>query len=274
MSGQSRWKNHFQENKTLFLLLAVGLFLIELEIFAMAAMKSGPESHLQVLDLQERLVYESKKPTLDGREKTEFEKTFGPLSDYRIQLVTTQRPFPIRPWFAAAVGFPIGAVLLFGFFIKAYETLFFKRETRTAGADPAAAGTMDGWDRWFLRINRMNIFSIGAFVLLFALGLWAVPQWTAELGRYGAELIVRYKWVALGAVGVFLGFAAWIIFLRYLLARKAIVTQADVEKYRLQLEMMAQGDASRRLPAPDASPLALPGEPAKPETSKNDSPPS
>jgi hypothetical protein len=37
MGARSRWRSHFQENKTLFIILAVGLFLVELEIFAMAS---------------------------------------------------------------------------------------------------------------------------------------------------------------------------------------------------------------------------------------------
>ncbi len=258
MSVQSKWKSHFQENKTMFIMLAVGLFLIELEIFAMAVMKSGPESHLQVLDQQDLVVFESKNTTLDGREKSEFERTFGPLTNFRVNLVTTQRPFPIRPWFAAAVGFPIGAVLLFGFFIKAYETLFFRNEPSQPETSQSHSPVVDGWDRLFLRISRLNIFAIGTFVLLFAFGLWAVPQLVAELGRHGAELITRYKWVAIGAVAIFLGFAAWIIFLRYLLARKSIETQADVEKYRLQLELMGDHKTPRQLPSPDQPPLALP----------------
>ncbi|MEJ2156620.1 MAG: hypothetical protein P8X96_14870 [Desulfobacteraceae bacterium] len=71
-------------------------------------------------------------------------------------------------------------------------------------------------------------------------------------------VIARYKWVALGIVGVFLGLVVWIIFLRYLLARKAIETQADVEKYRLQLELMGNqqhrpqiaGSGAPQLPQP------------------------
>ena len=112
MSVQSKWRNHFQENKTLFIMLAVGLFLIELEIFAMAVMKSGPESHLQVFDQNDKVIYQSENTTLDEKERADFEKTFGPLTNYRVSTITVERPFPFRPWFAAAVGLPIGAVAI------------------------------------------------------------------------------------------------------------------------------------------------------------------
>jgi len=258
MSGQSKWRNHFQENKTLFILLAVGLFLVELEIFAMAAMKSGRESQVQIFDHQNNLVYEARTSRLDSREKSEFENTFGPLSDYQVKLVTVQRPFPFRAWFAAAVGLPIGAVLLFGFFIKAYEALFFKSERYADNASHSKDESRDRLDRLIARVSRLNIFAIGGFVLLLALGLFAVPQMLSEFGRHGAAVLSKYRWVAFGIVGVLLGLVIWIIFLRYLLARKSIEAHADVEKYRLQLELLGKHDPSAQLPAPDRPQLELP----------------
>lgn len=248
MTVQSKWRNHFQENKTLFIILAVGLFLVELEIFAMAAMKSGRQATVQVRDAQNNVVYEARSSTLDAGEKAEFESTFGPLSNYQVKLVTVHRPFPFRAWFAAAVGLPIGAVLLFGFFVKAYEALFFGGARLPETASRVQDETADRLDRLMGRISRLNIFAIGGFVLLFALGLFAVPHLLAEFGRHGVAVISKYRWVALGIVAVFLGLVIWIIFLRYLLARKAIETQADVEKYRLQLEMLGKPESTAQLP--------------------------
>lgn len=266
MSIQSKWRNHIQEHKTLFLVLAVGLFLVELEIFAMAAMKSGRESRLQVLDGQGHLVYEAGSATLDTREKMRFEKTFGPLSNYRVNVVTTQRPFPFRPWFAAAVGLPIGAVLLFGFFIKAYEALFFQSEQEFDREDRSTGEPRDRLERLLTRVSRMNIFAIGGFVLLFALGLWAVPHLLSEFGHHGVAVVMRYKWVALGLVAVLLGIVLWIIYLRFLLARRAIEAQADVEKYRLQLEMMGAQQTMPQLTSAEQPRLELPGASSSPST--------
>lgn len=257
MSGQSKWRNHFQENKTLFIILAVGLFLVELEIFAMAAMKSGKESQLQILDHQNNVVYEARSSRLDSREKAQFESTFGPLADYQVKLVSVQRPFPFRAWFAAAAGLPIGAVLLFGFFIKAYEALFFSPERRAAPPSQVPGSSSDRLDRLMARVSRLNIFAIGGFVLLFALGLFAVPHLLSEFGRHGVAVISKYRWVVIGVIGVFLALVVWIIFLRYLLARKAIESQADVEKYRLQLELMGKHQSARQLPSSDRPQLEL-----------------
>jgi hypothetical protein len=261
MTGQSKWRIHFQENKTLFLILAVGLFLVELEIFAMAAMKSGKESQVHVLDHQDNLIYQARSSSLDSREKAEFENTFGPLADYRVKLVIVQRPFPFRAWFAAAAGLPIGAVLLFGFFVKAYEALFFKSESYPETDAETRETSTDRLGRLITRVGRLNIFAIGGFVLLFALGLFAVPHLLSEFGRHGAAVISKYRWVAIGLVVVFLGLVIWIIFLRYLLARKSIEAQADVEKYRLQLELLGKHEQTPQLSALDRPQLELPRTP-------------
>ena len=248
MTLQSKWRAHFEENKTLFTILAIGLFLVELEIFAMAAMKSGHQATVQVRDARDNVVYEARSSKLDAREKAEFESTFGPLSNYQVKLVTVQRPFPFRAWFAAAVGLPIGAMLLFGFFVKAYEALFFGGARLPDSASRGQPGSTDGFDRLMGRINRLNIFVIGGFVLLFAVGLFAVPHVLAEFGRHGIAVISKYRWVVLGIVVVLLGLVVWIIFLRYLLARKAIETQGDVEKYRMQLEILGKSESPALLP--------------------------
>jgi hypothetical protein len=262
MTFQSKWRTHFQENKTLFIILAVGLFLVELEIFAMAAMKSGRQAMVQVQDKQNNVVYEVRSSRLEAREKAEFESTFGPLSNYQVKLVTVQRPFPFRAWFAAAVGLPIGAMLLFGFFVKAYEALFFGGTRLPGAASQVQPESTDRFDRLMGRVNRLNIFAIGGFVLLFAVGLFAVPHVLAEFGRHGIAVISKYRWVVLAMVAVFLGLVVWIIFLRYLLARKAIETQGDVEKYRLQLEMLGKSETPAQLPQDHRPRLELTGEPS------------
>lgn len=60
-----------RENKTVFILIGVGLFLIELEIFAIAVMRSGREARLQVLNNRGNLIYEA-----DGTQLTEFNKYY------------------------------------------------------------------------------------------------------------------------------------------------------------------------------------------------------
>ncbi len=239
MSLQSKWFAHSLEHKTFFYIIAIGLFFVEIEILAIAITKSGRETHMHITDHQDNLVYMVKSNKLDETEKAYFEKTFGPLTNFQVNIVTKDRPFPIRAWLAAAVGIPIGIVLIFGFYLKAYEALFIKNgaaeETEFTGGSPLPAGSR--LETLFVRISRMNIFAMGAFILLLVLGLWAVPSILTEFGQHGVATIVRYKWATLTIALIGLGLFIWIIYLRYLLARKAIETRAEVEKYRFELEM-------------------------------------
>ena len=69
------------------------------------------------------LIHVTDGDNLSTFNKYYFEKTFGPIDQYRVNLVTQERPFPFRAWFTAALGIPVGAVLLFGFIIRAYLTI-------------------------------------------------------------------------------------------------------------------------------------------------------
>jgi hypothetical protein len=247
ISMQTKWRNHVNEHKTLFVIIAVGLLLLEVEIFAMAAMKSGRETVLNIMDARDHVVFTVKGNRLDNQSKADFERTFGPLTNYQVRVITRERPFPFRAWFAAAVGLPVSAVLLFGFFVKAWESLFIRDEPSEPHETPSRERPAGRLDRLLSRISRLNIFMLGAVVLALALGLWAGPYLIAELGRISVVTIARYKWVVSGAVMVFLGLVIWIIYLRYRLAAKSIEMQADVEKFRLQLEMTGNHTGIRLL---------------------------
>ena len=93
-----------RENRTLLIVIAVGLFLIELEIFVIAAMKSGNKSVIQVKNVAGDVIYESDGNNLSQFDKYYFEQNFGPLDQYRLNLVSRQTPFPFRAWFVAAFG--------------------------------------------------------------------------------------------------------------------------------------------------------------------------
>ncbi|MEE4113637.1 MAG: hypothetical protein V2I40_12535, partial [Desulfobacteraceae bacterium] len=129
--------NLIQGNKTLFIIIIVGLFLLELEIFALAAMKSGRQSWLQVIDANGNVIHETSGKHLSEFNKYYFEKTFGPLENYQVRLETREHPFPFRAWFVAAIGIPVGAMLLFGFVVKAYVAIFHGNERQ--GGESAAA---------------------------------------------------------------------------------------------------------------------------------------
>ena len=224
-----------RENRTLFIIIAVVLFLVELEIFALAVMKSGRKSWLQVIDAKGNVIHETDGKNLSDFNKYYFEKTFGPFEQYQVKLATKDFPFPFRAWFVAAVGIPIGAILLFAFAVQAYLSLFYK-EPNSGEYNVEKNEYEYRFEKVIAAVTRFNIFTIGFLVLLGVLSYWVVPNLIVHMGRLGVETLTRYKWIFLSFGMVFLGLILWIIYLRYLLAKKAIDSHAEIDKYRLQLE--------------------------------------
>ena len=232
-----------RENRTLFIIIAVVLFLVELEIFALAAMKSGRKSWLQVIDANGNVIHETDGKNLSDFNKYYFEKTFGPFEQYHVKLATKDFPFPFRAWFVAAVGIPVGAILLFAFAVQAYLSLFYK-EQNSGEYDVNKNEYEYRFEKVIATISRFNIFTIGFLVLLGVFAYWVVPNLIVHVGKLGVETMTRYKWIFLSFGMVFLGLIIWIIYLKYLLAKKALDSHAEIDKYRLQLEF----DHSNRYP--------------------------
>lgn len=233
-------KSIIREHKTLFIIVAVVLFLLELQIFAVSAMKSGRKSLMQILDKSGNVIHETDGRNLSDFNKYYFEKTFGPLEQYQVRLETREYPFPFRAWFVAAVGIPVGIVLLFSFVVKAYISLFYGNEK-----DPDSFGShAESGDTRFeiilSRISRFNIFTIGFLIFLAVFAYWVVPNLITFLGKTGLETLSQYKIFFISAALIFLAIVVWVIYLRYRLAVKSIESRTEIEKQRLQLEMAEQ----------------------------------
>ncbi len=238
-----------RENRTLFIVIAVGLFLIELEIFVLAAMKSGRQSVIQVMTPAGEVIYESDGNNLSQFDKYYFEQNFGPIDQYELRLDTRERPFPFRAWFVAAFGLPISAILLFAFVVKAYLSIFYADRLKESGEALDLSEDASMLERFLVRVSRYNIFIIGFLVLMGIMAYWVVPNIIVYLSRLGVDTMIRYKWFFLAAAAVSLGLLVWVIYLRYLLARKAIESRTEVEKHRLELEYR-NGGASGQLEHP------------------------
>jgi hypothetical protein len=227
-----------KENKTLFIILAVGLFLLELEIFAVAAGKSGTMSWVRVLNEKGNVIHETRGTRLPDSDRIYIEKTFGPIGQFDVRLIREDMPFPFRAWFVAAVGIPVAVILLFGFMVSAYSSLFYTKEinTENQGIERGNKGIETRLDKVLFRISRYNIYTIGFLVFLSVFAYWVVPNFIAFLGKLGIETLSRYKWFFIALSGVFLSLGIWIIYLRFLLAKKAMDQQMETEKFRLELE--------------------------------------
>ena len=245
-----------QEHKTLLSIIVIGLFLLELEIFALAVMKSGRKSWLQVLDHKGYVIHETDGRQLSDFNKYYFEKTFGPFKNYQVRLQTKEIPFPFRAWFTAAVGLPLGLTLLFGFIVKAYLTLFHGDKLKKD--HPASEKQYENKVSHVLyRISRLNIFIIGFLILVGVLAYWILPNFITYMGRTSIETIIRFKWVFIIVIGIALSVFLWIIYLRYLLAKKSIETQAELDKFKLQLTYQKDESLPPQIKAPPDQPSQI-----------------
>lgn len=250
----TRIGNLIQEHKTLFIIIIVGLFLLELEIFALAAMKSGRKSWLQVIDGDGHVIHETSGKNLSEFNKYYFEKTFGPFENYDVRLQTRENPFPFRAWFVAAIGIPVGAMLLFGFVVKAYVAIFHGSERSGDESKPAyEPGYETRLESILFRISRMNIFIIGFLIFVGVISYWIIPNMIVYVGRTGIDAIIRFKWVFITLGAVVVGIGLWIVYLRYLLAKKSIESRTEIEKHRLALQYKAQHGLPLQLDTPSAN---------------------
>ncbi len=236
-----------KENKTFLIVIGVALFLIELEIFAIAAVKSGEKTWMHVVDNKGNIIHEMEGRDLRAFDKDLFEKTFGPLNQYQVLRKTKESAFPFRAWFVAAVGIPVGVVLLFGFAVKAYLALFYGEGKKKGITGSSETEYASGFEKVIARISRFNIFTIGVLVFLSVMAYWILPNMILYAGRAGIETITRYKWVFMAGTVLLIGLVIWVIYLRYLLAKKTIESQVEVDKYRLQLEFNQNTDPDLQL---------------------------
>lgn len=249
MSKEKSISTLFKENKTLFIIIGVALFLIEIEIFAFALMKSGDHSKLQVIDANGDILYEADGENLSEFNKYYFESNFGPLKNYKVRRVPQERPFPFRVWLTAAVGVPIGSILLFAFVVKAFFSLFYGDKEKTTPSGPSEYKTGTKLEKAVSEISNLSVFTIGFFVVLALFLYMVIPDMIMYIGKTGEETIIKYKWFFLSLLMVILCLFTWIVYLKYRLAVKSIDAQTEIDKYRIQLEYHSEEPTPIELPS-------------------------
>jgi len=241
--GNKSWQELVKEHKTLLVIIIIGFFLIEIEIFTVAAMKSGRQSWMQVLDGSGDVIYQVKGSTMTNFNKYYFENTFGPFQDYQVKLITEDKPFPFRAWFSAAVGLPVGLVLLLAFVLKAVMAFIHGKPEPDASPEGNnghdQAGT--GFDKIFTRISQLNIFIIGFLIFAGVFLYWVLPNLLTFLAKVSMDTIITYKWVFIGGTGALFLLFAWFMYMKYQLAKKTIDAQTEIRKHELRLEYVRTG---------------------------------
>lgn len=256
MSNKS-WSDLIRDHKILMITIVVGFFLIEIEIFAVAVMKSGRQSWMNIIDDSGEIIYQVKGSTLTNFNKYYFENTFGSIDDYQVKLVSEDVPFPFRAWFAAAVGIPVGLILLLAFILKAVISFLYGKKGATAegsqqsiseedggGTDPDKAdmkahtkfGAAAGMGGMLDQMSRLNIFIIGFLIMAGVMLYLVIPDMLTFLAKAGIDTLVNFKWFFIALFsGLFLLFA-WFMYMKYQLAKKSMDAQTEIRKYEIKME--------------------------------------
>ncbi len=234
-------------NKTVFIAIGVVLLLLELGIFAVAAVRSGEHYKLQFIDGNGNMVYETDGRNLHDFNKYHFEKTHGPLRNYQRKLVKQDIPFPFRAWFVAAVGIPLGLILSFVFLLRAYTAIFYGEEDKGEEAEHRRSRYESRLEKIIGGVQKFNIFIIASVVFLVVISYWILPNLVVYVGEVGVDTVIRFKWILLLIGVAAFGFLLWIIYLKFLLAKKSMESQVEVDKYRMELEYKTNTKAPLQL---------------------------
>jgi len=240
-----------KRHQKLVLTVSVLVFLfLELLIYLAAASQSGQKSRVIISDNAGAKIYESPGAVLTSYEKLVFENNFGPLSNYQLRVETESLPFPFRAWLSSAVGIPVGLILLVAFIIRAYLSLLYGDERGqdkdTEGVDTSGSNLKSV----FHFFRNISIFHIGFFTILAVLILWMVPNLIEDFARLSLTAIREFQWFFLGAIIFLALLIVWIIYLRYRLSKQMLENQLNLEKFRVEKQLLLETKSPQLLPHP------------------------
>lgn len=241
--------NRYQ--RLVLIVSVVVFFTLELLIYLAAAGDSGQQSKIVITDAKGVKIYETLGSTLTSYQKATFEGNYGPLSNYQVHLQTDTLPFPFRAWLAAAVGIPVGFVLLVSFLVRVYLSLLYgdEKENPKSPEDPLQDKNRFGS---LTRVFRgVSIFHVGFLAVLAVLLLWLVPNFIGDFGKMLLAVARDNRWFLMGTAVFVAAIIVWVIYLRYRLSKQMIDNQLDFEKFRLEKQLLLQhAETTPLLPNP------------------------
>jgi hypothetical protein len=241
-----------KRHQKLVLTVSVVVFLfLELLIYLAAASQSGQKSRVVITDGKGAKVYETPGAVLTSYEKLVFENNFGPLANYQVRVDTESLPFPFRAWLSSAVGIPVGLILLVAFIVRAYLSLLYgDRSDKDKPPDATATVVKNNLGSVFDFLRNISIFHIGFLTLLAVLILWMVPNLVQDFTHLSLNAVREFRWFFLGAAVFLAGLVVWIIYLRYRLSKQMLENQLDLEKFRVERQLLLEAKSPQLLPHP------------------------
>lgn len=218
--------------------LSVVVFLVlEGIIFIVLFAQSGERSRIEVRDTSGKLIYDVAGNSLSHLNFSYFERKYGDLGNYDIQVKTTGTPFPVRAWVSASVGIPIALILLISYLVKVYLTLLRGEEKLHEANYPVLLQKTHPFVAWSLFVSGSSVFLMGAVAAGLALAFWMVPSFLGEVIGYGAAAVRENSPLLWGGAAFLACFVLWVVYLRYRLSRHMMDCQYSLEKQRLEQQV-------------------------------------
>ena len=251
MSRKLRLLDVFEGKSNLKIVLGTCLFLfltVELMIFIAASTSSGDRSFVEVKNKNGQVVYRIVGNTVGHIHRPYFERHYGSLENYDIEITTKHKPFPVREWVVASVGIPVGFILLVSFLVKVYLSLVYGEETRDEADSSLFDSRKQSLLSWSRLMSSVSVYTIGALILFVVLMLWLVPNFFWNLVSSSMIAVREHKGIILGSLICVALFLGWIAFLRYKLSKKVMENQLTLEKYRLDKQFELEHQMHDQLP--------------------------
>jgi hypothetical protein len=262
MTQKLRFSDIFEDKESHKTILKIGIMLLlsmEMIIYLVANSHSGSEPWVNIYDSKGQRIYEAEGNVLTPYEKLVFQETYGPLNNYQVRIETRSTPFPFRAWLAVAVGAPIGFMLLLTYLVRAYLSFVEgeqEEDTNNFEFLKDNSGKFRPWSNW----QRLSLFHFGFLILVGVLSFWLVPDFVADITSRAISLIAKYKWFFLGVFVFSASLLIWVIYLKYKIAERMMDRQMDLEKFRVEKQLLLEQNSRLALPVPDAPSPLKPGQ--------------
>jgi hypothetical protein len=227
----------------LFYIIAV-FAMIEFGILVACLVTASSHTRVTVYDPGQTVVYED---VYNADALAEFRRVAG-IENFRaegftVARVLVEKPFPTRTWIALSICVPLLLILFVAFVVRVFEDVFLakKKPPDKTAADPQGFDFEETrFEKLFSTLGRLNIYSLGATVIVGAFLFWMVPDLLVYIGRISFQTLAQLKWVLLGLVLVGGIYAIVRAVLAYKTKIAIIEQQSDIQKNRDRLAIEAR----------------------------------
>lgn len=227
----------------LFYIIAV-FAMIEFGILVACLVTASSHTRVTVYDPDQKVVYED---VYNADALAEFRRVSG-IDNFRaegftVARVLVEKPFPTRTWIALSICVPLLLILFIAFVVRVFEDVFLAKK-KPLDKNEAESREFDfeetRFEKLFSTLGRLNIYSLGATVIVAAFLYWMVPDLLVTIGKISFQTLAQLKWVLLVLVLV----GGIYVIVRAVLTYKTkiaiIEQQSDIQKNRDRLAIEAR----------------------------------